>query len=94
MVGSEYYVSHLLPAELSNIQAMLNFDMLGGGSGPLLLGGDGSIALLGRSSAKELGVAAHNFALGGGAGSDHESFARRNVDTVFFSRAYNLLHTP
>lgn len=94
LVGSRYYVDHLTDAEIRDLRAMLNFDMLGGGSGPLLLGGDGNVALLGRSSAKELGIDARNFQLSGGAGSDHESFARRGVDTVFFLRNYDLLHTP
>ena len=94
LVGSRYYVEHLDSAARAKIQAMLNFDMLGGGSGPLLLGGNGSIALTARSSAQTLGIEAHNFTLGGGAGSDHESFQRANIDTVFFSRDYTLLHTP
>jgi hypothetical protein len=41
-----------------------------------------------------MGIDARNFALGGNSGSDHESFQRVSIDTVFFSRDYNLLHTP
>ena len=67
---------------------------LGAGSGPLLLMGDGKLALLARASAKQLEIDARNGSLPANAGSDHESFARRGVDTVFFMRDYNLLHTP
>ena len=34
---------------------MLNFDMLGGGSGPLLFEGDGHVAKLAQDAVKELG---------------------------------------
>ena len=47
-----------------------------------------------RDAAKQMGIDARNFALGGNAGSDHESFQRVSIDTVFFSRDYSLLHTP
>jgi len=52
LIGSRAYVDGLSDAQISKIRAMLNFDMLGGGSGPLLLGGDGAVGLLGRSSAQ------------------------------------------
>lgn len=94
LVGSEAYVKQLSDAELSKMRAMLNFDMMGAGEGPLLLLGDGKVALLARSSAQQLKVEAHNAQMPANAGSDHESFARRGVDTVFFLRDYNLLHTP
>jgi aminopeptidase YwaD len=94
LLGSRAYVNNLSSAQIAKLRAMLNFDMLGAGSGPLLLMGDGNIALLGRSSAKQLGIDARNGSLPANAGSDHESFARRGVDTVFFMRDYNLLHTP
>lgn len=94
LVGSRAYVDGLSNAQVQNIRAMLNFDMLGAGSGPLLLMGDGNVALLGRSSAKQLNIDARNGQLPANAGSDHQSFARRGVDTVFFMRDYNLLHTP
>lgn len=94
LVGSRAYVEKLSSAQIAKIRAMLNFDMLGAGSGPLLLMGDGNLALLARSSAKELGIDARNSSLPANAGSDHQSFAQRGVDTVFFMRDYNLLHTP
>lgn len=94
LLGSRAYVNNLSSAEIAKLRGMMNFDMLGAGGGPLLLMGNGSIALLGRSSAKELGIDARNGSLPANAGSDHESFARRGVDTVFFMRDYNLLHTP
>ncbi len=94
LLGSRYYVEHLSNDERAKVKGMLNFDMLGGGSGPLLLGGDGNLGQMGRDIADQLGITARNFRLGGGAGSDHESFQRIGVDTIFFSRDYTLLHTP
>lgn len=94
LLGSRAYVNNLSSGEIAKLRGMMNFDMLGAGGGPLLLMGNGSIALLGRSSAKELGIDARNGSLPANAGSDHESFARRGIDTVFFMRDYNLLHTP
>lgn len=94
LLGSQAYVNQLTSDQLTKTRAMLNFDMLGGGKGPLLLMGDGNAALLARSSAQELGVTAQNGTLPANAGSDHQSFARKGVDTVFFMRDYNLLHTP
>lgn len=94
LVGSRAYVNELSDEQLGKVRAMLNFDMLGAGGGPLILMGDGNVALLARSSAQELGIEAHNAQMPANAGSDHESFARRGVDTVFFMRDYNLLHTP
>jgi len=94
LLGSRYYVEHLSATERGNIRAMVNFDMLGGGSGPLLLGGDGNVALLARASAQALGIAAQDFHLDSNAGSDHVSFTHVGIDTVFFSRDYNLMHTP
>jgi Zn-dependent M28 family amino/carboxypeptidase len=87
-------VDSLSDAQLAKLRGMLNFDMLGAGGGPLLLMGDGKLALLSRASAKELDIDARNSSLPANAGSDHESFARRGVDTVFFMRDYDLLHTP
>ena len=94
LFGSRYYVEQLSAAERAKIKGMLNFDMLGGGSGPLLAGGDGQLGRLTRDAAEQLGIQARNFQLGGNAGSDHEPFQRVGIDTVFFSRDYNLLHTP
>jgi aminopeptidase YwaD len=94
LFGSRAYVDGLSQAQLAQMRAMLNFDMLGAGGGPLILMGDGNVALLARSSAKQLNIDARNAQLPANAGSDHESFARRGVDTVFFMRNYDLLHTP
>ncbi len=94
LLGSQYYVSHLPSTDKSKIKAMLNFDMLGGGTGPLLLGGDGPVGKEARDISNALGIDARNFTLGGNAGSDHQPFQRAGIDTVFFSRDYNLLHTP
>ena len=41
LIGSRYYTDHLNDADRAKITAMLNFDMLAGGKGPLGLGGDG-----------------------------------------------------
>src|SRR5262249_53555868 len=55
LIGSRYYVDRLSATERGHIRAMVNLDMLGGGSGPLLLGGDGTVAQLARASAQALG---------------------------------------
>ncbi len=94
LFGSRAYVDELTDEQLGKIHAMLNFDMLGAGGGPLIMMGDGNVALMARSSAQELGIDARNGQMPSNAGSDHESFARRGVDTVFFMRNYDLLHTP
>ncbi len=94
LIGSRYYVEQLSQSERARIKGMLNFDMLGGGSGPLLLGGDGRLGSAGRQVAEQMGIQARNFSLGSGAGSDHEPFQRVGIDTIFFSRNYGLLHTP
>ncbi len=94
LIGSRYYVDHLSDNARAKISAMLNFDMLGGGSGPLLVGGDGPTSAMARRAASELGIESLNFQLGGGAGSDHQSFQQAGIDTVFFWREYDLLHTP
>ncbi len=94
LVGSRYYADHLSESDRAKIAAMLNFDMLAGGKGALGLGGDGKIALASRQAANALGIDARNFQLGNNAGSDHQSFTRLGIDSVFFSRDYDLLHTP
>ncbi len=94
LLGSRAYVENLADEQIAQTRAMLNFDMLGAGGGPLLLMGDGGVGLLARASAKQLQIDARSGALPANASSDHESFARRGVDTVFFMRDYKLLHTP
>lgn len=94
LIGSRYYVDHLSDTARAKISVMLNFDMLGGGSGPLLVGGDGPTSSMARRAASELGIDSLNFQLGGGAGSDHLPFQQAGIDTVFFWREYDLLHTP
>lgn len=94
LIGSRYFTDHLSDTDRAKITAMLNFDMLGGGSGPLLVSGDGPTGMMARRAASELGIESRNFRLGSGAGSDHEPFQRIGIDTVFFLRDYDLLHTP
>lgn len=94
LIGSRHYVTSLPDDVRRKIVAMLNFDMLGGGTGPLLLDGEGRVGKLVLDAAKELGIQARGFQLGSGAGSDHASFRSVGIDAVFFSRDYNLLHTP
>lgn len=94
LIGSRYFTDHLSESDKGKITAMLNFDMLAGGKGSLGLGGDGNIAEATRQAASSLGVEAQNFKLGNNAGSDHQSFTRLGIDSVFFSRDYDLLHTP
>ncbi len=94
LLGSEYYVKNLSNNAKAKIKGMFNFDMLGGGTGPLLAGGDGALGKLTRDTAAQMGITANNFHLGANSGSDHESFQSAGIDTVFFSRDYTLLHTP
>ncbi|MBI3913010.1 MAG: M20/M25/M40 family metallo-hydrolase [Chloroflexi bacterium] len=94
LIGSRHHADNLTERDRAQIAAMLNFDMLGGGRGPLLLGGEGALGQMARDAAKEIGVDARNFALGNNAGSDHQSFTRIGIDAVMFSRDYDLLHTP
>jgi len=94
LIGSRHYVTSLVDDARKRIVAMLNFDMLGGGSGPLLFDGDGRVGKLALDAAKELGIDARSFSLGSGASSDHSSFRSVGIDAVFFMREYNLLHTP
>ncbi len=94
LIGSRYYTDHLSEADRGKITAMLNFDMMGGGKGALGVGGDGAIGLAARKAASDLGIESSNFQLGNNAGSDHQSFTRLGIDSVFFVRDYDLLHTP
>ncbi len=94
LIGSRYYADHLSDSERGKITAMLNFDMMGGGTGPLGVGGDGAIGLASRKAASDLGIESRNFQLGNNSGSDHQSFTRLGIDSVFFVRDYDLLHTP
>lgn len=94
LIGSRHYVAGLNDDARQTIVAMLNFDMLGGGSGGLGLGGDGDVGRAARDAAEALKIPARNFRLGGGASSDHAPFQDAGIDTVFFSRDYDLLHTP
>lgn len=94
LVGSRHYVTSLSDTERQRIVAMINFDMLGGGSGPLMLDGEGRIGRLALEAAQELGINARSFKLPQGYGSDHQSFRSVGIDAVFFMREYTLLHTP
>lgn len=94
LVGSRHYVASLSDTERQRIVAMINFDMLGGGSGPLMLDGEGRIGRLALEAARELGINAHSFKLPQGYGGDHQSFRSLGIDAVFFMREYDLLHTP
>jgi aminopeptidase YwaD len=94
LVGSRHYVTGLPDDARKQIIAMLNFDMLGGGAGPLQLDGEGQVAKFALEAAQELGIPARSFNLGAGYGSDHASFRGAGIDAVFFMRNYDLLHTP
>ena len=93
-VGSRHYVASLSDDARRKTVAMLNFDMFGGGSGPLLFEGAGRVAKLAQDAAKELGIPVLNFRLGPEAGSDQMPFRDVGIDVVFFMRTYFLLHTP
>ena len=56
LIGSRHYVTSLADDARKKIVAMLDFDMLGGGSGPLLFDGDGRVGKLALDAAKELGI--------------------------------------
>lgn len=93
LYGSKEYVDSLPDEARKRIDAMLNFDMLGGGTGPMLAGGNGRAGNLARELAKSVGIDARDFSLNAGAGSDHVPFDAVGIDTVFFSRQYDLIHT-
>jgi len=94
LVGSRQYVASLSDAARGRIVAMINFDTLGGGTGPLLMDGEGRIGKLALEAVRELGIDARSFKLGEGYSSDHASFRNVGIDAVFFMRDYTLLHTP
>jgi len=94
LVGSRHYVTRLSDEARRRIVAMINFDTLGGGTGPLLMDGEGRIGKLALEAARELGIDARSFKLGAGYSSDHASFRNVGIDAVFFMREYTLLHTP
>src|SRR5207253_8354316 len=75
LLGSEAYVNQLTADQLTKTRAMLNFDMLGGGKGPLLVMGNGNAALLARSSAQQLNITAQHGTLPANAGSHHQALA-------------------
>lgn len=93
LYGSKEYVDTLPDDTRQRMDAMLNFDMLGGGEGPLLAAGNGRAGKFARDLAKSVGIDARDFSMSSGAGSDHLPFEAIGIDTVFFSREYNLLHT-
>ncbi|MBM3129805.1 MAG: M20/M25/M40 family metallo-hydrolase [Chloroflexi bacterium] len=94
LIGSRHYVTGLTDDARKQIAAMINFDMLGGGAGPLMFDGEGRVGKLALDAARELGIDARSFTLGAGYGSDHASFRNAGIDAVFFMREYDLLHTP
>ena len=94
LVGSRQYVTSLSDEARGRIVAMINFDMLGGGTGPLLIDGEGRVGKLALEAARELGIDARSFKLGSGYSSDHASFRHVGIDAVFLMREYTLLHTP
>ena len=92
--GSEYYVSHLPDAARKKVSAMLNFDTVGGGAGPLIAGGNGRAGKLAREAARALGIESRDFDFGESAASDHLPFLNIGIDTVYLARSYTLRHTP
>lgn len=92
--GSEYYASHLPDAARKKVDAMLDFDTVGGGTGPLIAGGNGRAGKLARESARALGIESRDFDFGESAASDHLPFVNIGIDSVYLARSYTLQRTP
>ncbi len=94
LIGSQFYVDHPL-YPLAQAKAYLNLDVVGAGLGDGLNITEDSPALAdqAKSAARDLGVTFGREAIGGG--SDHESFLKRGVASVFFIwQRYGDIHVP
>lgn len=76
--GSQAFVDRASPQFVSQLKAMLNFDMVGIND-RLLLDGSGAMTTIAQSKSGE--VNSRQFG-----GSDHASFQAKNVSTLFFFR--------
>jgi aminopeptidase YwaD len=94
LLGSQHYVDSLSDEQLGRVKAMLNFDALGNGDTPGVLGSEeltGLAVRLGTTLGIDLEVSA---GLQGG-GSDHMSFAGKGIPVImFFAPDFSRIHTP
>ena len=99
LIGSRYYVSQLSEEEISKIDLMINYDMVG------WLRGNPQLAISGIEEVPEYYAAAREVddnypfevrAAGvGSGGSDHAPFANEGVPFVFYhTGAHRYYHTP
>lgn len=84
LLGSIHYVSTLTNAEQQAMAAMLNFDMLGVGSG-WPLGGSGQIVETIADQAQALGLDYFLSDLPANVGSDHAAFIEAGIDAVIIN---------
>lgn len=92
LIGSRFYAEH----PPGSIVGMINMDMVG--RGPLQVGNssdDTALVDLAEQVAQRLGIAVGRFRLRGQGGSDHASFERIGVPTVFIHTGDDpAIHTP
>lgn len=86
LLGSREYVTHLDAAARERIVAMLNFDMVGVGSEPLV-GGSDELVSLARSIAQDLGTPVAQVGSSASGSSDHASFIEAGIPALFFYRS-------
>ncbi len=94
LVGSGFYVTSLSESERRDIVAMINFDVVGSGTGPRVLG-DGELTDMVLESGDTLGIDVRwSPGLQGGS-SDHASFLDAGIPAVMlFSDDFSRIHTP
>jgi Zn-dependent M28 family amino/carboxypeptidase len=99
LIGSRYYVKDLKQEERTNIDLMINFDMIG------YLKGDKDLIITGAREVPNLSNIINNIdrnypfdahpARGGGGGSDHASFGNADIPYAFFhTGTHPYYHTP
>lgn len=92
--GSEYFVSQLSVAEHAALQAVFNYDVVGGNAQPLLVG---SAELMDRAQAlaEELGVGVQTSNQTRDIGSDHLSFLDAGIPALMLTTPdFERIHTP
>jgi len=92
--GSEYFVSQLSVAEHAALQAVFNYDVVGGNAQPLLVG---SAELMDRARvlAEGLGVSVQTSNETRDIGSDHLSFLDANIPALMLTTPdFERIHTP
>jgi aminopeptidase YwaD len=97
LLGSRHFVDTLTPEELDALDAMLNFDVVGG-EGAWQLDGTPELAERAVSLASDAGIDAAGVPLKKGYSSDHATFLQMNVPAVLFLRYNedffsNIIHT-